>query len=100
MLRRSDTTPSAESWRCDFAEIVIGADLEGEAAAGGAGAVLDQYRMMVERTGEISGLAVAFDQREAENVGVIGDLTLDIGRLECRVGEPARADHLGHPWFV
>ena len=39
-------------------------------------------------------LAVALEEGEADNLGIVGDLSIEIGRGQRGVAEPANIDHL------
>ena len=56
-------------------------------------AFAQHHRMMIEGRGEIGGVLLLGDQIEAEDVGVVLDLLVEIGRLIGGVGDLLDADH-------
>src|SRR5215467_15972108 len=48
---------------------------------------------MIERAGQIRAFSVSGDQREPEDLRVIGDLPFDVGRFETGVCDPAYPNH-------
>src|SRR5262249_18754181 len=77
----------------EIAEVVVGPDLEADAHAPRLVALAQHHRVMVDRAGEISGILVATDQREAENLGVVLELLVDVGHLIRGVRDLADPDH-------
>src|SRR5262249_61409550 len=76
------------------AEIVLGADLEGQAHAFRLRALSQHYRVMVDGRGQIDGVLAFVGQREAEHLGVIFALLVDIGHFVDGVGDLLDADHV------
>ncbi len=66
----------------DVAEIGAGRDLKGDARERIALAGLERNRLEAELAGKIGAILAALDQREPDDLGVIGDLPVDVGRRQ------------------
>ena len=59
---------------------------------GDAGLERDRLEALLAR--KHRPLAVALEQSEADNLGIVGDLSIEIGRGQRGMAEPAHVDHL------
>ena len=75
------------------AEIVVGRDLESEAHTFRLRALMQHHGMMIDGRGEIHGILALVSHREADHVGVIFDLLVDIRHFVNGVGDLLDADH-------
>ena len=75
-------------------EIVVRPDLETETHALRCAAVAQHDRVMVESRGEIGGILILGDEVQAEDIGVVLNLRVEIGRFISRVRDFLHADHL------
>src|SRR5262249_32547866 len=75
-------------------EIVVGGDLESDTHAFRLRSLAQNHRMMVDGRGEIDGVFALFGRREAEHLGVVFGLLVDIGHFVNRVGDLLDADHV------
>jgi hypothetical protein len=75
-------------------EVVVRADLEAEPHALRSAALAQHHRMMVEGRGEVGRVLFLGDKIESEDVGVVLDLPVEVGRLIGRVSDLLHADHL------
>src|SRR5262249_28111414 len=75
------------------AEIVVGRDLEPEAHAFRLRALVQHHGMMVDRRGEIHRILALVGRREADHVGIIFGLLVDIRHFIEGVRDLLDADH-------
>jgi hypothetical protein len=75
-------------------EIVVGADLKADARALRLRALAHDHGVMIDGRGEIDRVLVLARNREAEDLGVILDLLVDVGHLVSGVGDLLDADHV------
>jgi hypothetical protein len=77
-----------------FWKASVRADLEAEPHALRSAALAQHHRMMVEGRGEVGRVLFLGDKIESEDVGVVLDLPVEVGRLIGRVSDLLHADHL------
>ncbi len=77
----------------NFAEIGVRRDLESQARQRIAPARLERDRLKPHLAGEKGAILGPLDQREADDLGVIGDLPVDIRRRQRGVAQSFDADH-------
>ena len=75
------------------AEVVLGRDLKSETHALRLRSLAQHHRMMVKRRCKIRGILALIGEREADYLGVIFGLLVDIGHFVDRVGDLLDADH-------
>src|SRR5262249_9448855 len=78
----------------ECAEIVVGGDLESDPHAFRLRSLAQNHRVMVDSRGEIDGVLALFGRREAEYLGVVFGLLVDIGHFVNCVGDLLDADHV------
>ena len=73
-----------------------GVDLKRDAGQRVALAGFERDGLEAELAGEICAILAALDQREPDDLGIIGDLPIDIGRGQRGVPQSSYVDHI-HP---
>ena len=74
-------------------EVVVGAELKADAHALRLRAPAQHHAVMIDGGGKIGDVLVLLGQRQAENVGVVFDLLVEIGDVVAGVGDLLDADH-------
>jgi hypothetical protein len=74
-------------------EIVVRPELKPDAHALHLGAPAQHHRVMIDGVGQIRGILLLGREGQAENVGVISDLLVDVGHLVAGMSDLADADH-------
>src|SRR4029077_16580766 len=80
-------------WR-HIGKITPGRDLERQPRKRIGKAGLERNRLEALFARKHRTLAVALEQGEADNLGIVGDLSIEIGRGQRGMAEPAHLDHL------
>ena len=79
-------------------EIAVRSELEADRGATRMRSGAQDDRVMLDRVGQVGGVAFARDQRQAQDVGVIFKLVLEIRQLVTRMRDFLHPDHGATPF--